>query len=94
MTQTVICVFISNNIIYICRLYKSVNEYDVLLGIFSGKIGTQEITQKAVEAEARGDYYQAKKLYEEVNSLYDVNISENLICCHLLFSNIYKVLLS
>ncbi|XP_069123844.1 DNA-dependent protein kinase catalytic subunit-like [Argopecten irradians] len=51
--------------IELARLYKSVDEYDVLLGIFSGKIGTQEITQKAVACEARGDYYQAKKFYDE-----------------------------
>ena len=49
-----------------CRLYKSVNEYDALQGIFSGKIGTQEITRQAVELEARGDYQAARKLYEEV----------------------------
>ena len=49
------------------RLYKTIESYDVLLGIFSGKLGTQQITQKAIEAEARGDYSSAKKLYEEVN---------------------------
>ena len=42
--------------------------YDVLLGIFSGKLGTQSITQKAIEAEARGDYSAAKKFYEEVGN--------------------------
>ena len=47
------------------RLYKTIESYDVLLGIFSGKLGTQQITQKAIEAEARGDYSTAKKLYEE-----------------------------
>ena len=49
-----------------CRLYKTVEDYDVLLGIFSGKLGTQPITQKAIEAEARADYSTARKLYEEV----------------------------
>ena len=48
------------------RLYKTVEDYDVLLGIFSGKLGTQPITQKAIEAEARADYSTARKLYEEV----------------------------
>ena len=38
----------------------------MLLGIFSGKLGTQSITQKGIEAEARGDYSTAKKFYEEV----------------------------
>ena len=51
------------------RLYKSVEEYDVLLGIFGGKIGTQPLTQKAVEAEARGDFTAAIKLYDEVKCL-------------------------
>lgn len=48
------------------RLYKSVKEYDVLLGIFSGRIGTQDITKEAVQMEARGDYYKAVKLYNQV----------------------------
>lgn len=48
------------------RLYKSVKEYDVLLGIFSGRIGTQDITKEAVQMEARGDYYKAVKLYTQV----------------------------
>ena len=53
---------------FLLRLYKSVEAYDVLLGIFSGKLGTQSITQKAIEAEARGDYSAAKKFYEEVGN--------------------------
>jgi hypothetical protein len=48
------------------RLYKSVDEYDVLLGIFTNKIGTQEVTKKAVEAESRCDYQKARAYYEEV----------------------------
>ena len=40
----------------------------MLRGIFSGQIGTQDITRKALEAEARGDYSQALKLYNEVRS--------------------------
>ncbi|KAK3580733.1 hypothetical protein CHS0354_005741 [Potamilus streckersoni] len=51
--------------IELARLHKSVNEFDVLLGIFGGKIGTQSITQEAVEAEARGDFNLAFKKYEE-----------------------------
>lgn len=47
-------------------MYKSVKEYDVLLGIFSGRIGTQDITKEAVQMEARGDYYKAVKLYNQV----------------------------
>jgi len=37
-----------------------------LRGIFTGHIGTQPITQRALEAEARGDYSLALKLYNEV----------------------------
>ncbi|KAL5017908.1 hypothetical protein ScPMuIL_003630 [Solemya velum] len=54
--------------IELARLYKTVDEYDVLLGIFGGKLGTQQITRRAVESEARGDYQQAKMLYEEALS--------------------------
>lgn len=50
------------------RLYRSLGDYDVLRGIFTGHIGTQPITQKALEAEARGDYSLALKLYNEVRS--------------------------
>ena len=50
------------------RLYRSLGDYDVLRGIFTGHIGTQPITQKALEAEARGDYALALKLYNEVRS--------------------------
>jgi len=50
------------------RLYRSLGDYDVLRGIFTGHIGTQPITQKALEAEARGDYSVALKLYNEVRS--------------------------
>ncbi|XP_061175418.1 DNA-dependent protein kinase catalytic subunit-like [Saccostrea echinata] len=54
--------------IELARLYKSVKDYDVLLGIFSDKIGTQEITKEAVQMEARGDYYKAVKLYNQAMS--------------------------
>ncbi|XP_064600499.1 DNA-dependent protein kinase catalytic subunit-like [Liolophura sinensis] len=48
----------------LARLYKSVDEYDVLRGIFSGKVNTKEVTHRALESEARGDYAQAYKLYD------------------------------
>lgn len=48
------------------RLYRSVGDYDVLHGIFSGKIGTKEITQRALLAEAKSDYAEAAKQYDEV----------------------------
>ena len=50
------------------RLYRSLGDYDVLRGIFTGHIGTKPITQKALEAETRGDYSLALKLYNEVRS--------------------------
>ncbi|KAL4240201.1 hypothetical protein ACF0H5_000995 [Mactra antiquata] len=54
-----------NHWIELARLYKSLEEYDVLMGIFSGKIGTLDITRHALESEGRGDYYNARKLYAE-----------------------------
>ncbi|XP_076075287.1 DNA-dependent protein kinase catalytic subunit-like [Mytilus galloprovincialis] len=51
--------------IELARLYKSVDEFDVLLGIFTNKLGTKEITKKAVEAESRCDYHKARTYYEE-----------------------------
>lgn len=52
-----------------CRLYRSLGDYDVLRGIFTGHIGTKSETQKALEAEARGDFSQALKLYHEVRQM-------------------------
>lgn len=52
------------------RLYRSVGDYDVLRGIFSNKIGTKNITQLALNAEARSDYGEAAKLYDKVCTLY------------------------
>ncbi|KAM9308363.1 DNA-dependent protein kinase catalytic subunit [Gastrophryne carolinensis] len=49
----------------LARLYRSINNYDVLRGIFSGKIGTKSITQLALNAEAKADYAKAAKLYDE-----------------------------
>ncbi|KAK2522227.1 Prkdc [Columba guinea] len=51
--------------IELAKLYRSLGDYDVLHGIFSGKIGTKEITQKALLAEARSDYAEAAKYYDE-----------------------------
>ncbi|XP_062426360.1 DNA-dependent protein kinase catalytic subunit [Rhea pennata] len=57
--------------IELAKLYRSLGEYDVLRGIFSGKIGTKEITQKALLAEARSDYAEAAKHYDEALSKED-----------------------
>lgn len=48
------------------RLYRSLGDYDVVRGIFGGKIGTKSITCTALQLEAKGDYAEAVKLYNEV----------------------------
>ncbi|XP_062986775.1 DNA-dependent protein kinase catalytic subunit [Elgaria multicarinata webbii] len=57
--------------IELAKLYRSIGDYDVLWGIFSGKIGTKEITQKALLAEAKSDYAEAAKQYDEALSTQD-----------------------
>lgn len=52
--------------VLLCRLYRSLGDYDVVRGIFSGKIGTKSITFTALQAEAKSDYAEAVKLYNEV----------------------------
>uniref|UniRef100_A0A2K6EWI3 DNA-dependent protein kinase catalytic subunit n=1 Tax=Propithecus coquereli TaxID=379532 RepID=A0A2K6EWI3_PROCO len=49
----------------LAKLYRSIGEYDVLRGIFSSEIGTKQITQSALLAEARSDYSEAAKQYNE-----------------------------
>lgn len=51
------------------RLYRSIGEYDVLRGIFSSEIGTKQATWDALLAEARSDYSEAAKRYNEVKSV-------------------------
>ncbi|OCT76787.1 hypothetical protein XELAEV_18031990mg [Xenopus laevis] len=51
--------------IELAKLYRSIGDYDVLRGIFSGKIGAKSITQCALNAEAKSDYAKAAKLYDE-----------------------------
>ncbi|KAJ8369167.1 hypothetical protein SKAU_G00091950 [Synaphobranchus kaupii] len=51
--------------IHLAMLYKSLGDYDVVRGIFSGKIGTKPITNRALQAEAKSDYAEAVKLYNE-----------------------------
>ena len=50
----------------VLRLYRSLEDYDVVRGIFGGKIGTKAITCTALEAEANNDFAEAVKLYNEV----------------------------
>lgn len=51
------------------RLYKSLEDYDMLRGIFSSLEGTKKITCDALEAEERGDFLEASCLYKQVNLL-------------------------
>ncbi|KAG2458009.1 PRKDC kinase, partial [Polypterus senegalus] len=47
------------------KIGRSLGDYDVLRGIFSGKIGAKSVTSKALQAEAKSDYAEAAKLYNE-----------------------------
>lgn len=56
---------------YLFRLYKSLGEYDVVRGIFSGQVGTKDVTKRALEAEQRTDYLDALQNYGEVSGNWD-----------------------
>ncbi|KAM7390735.1 hypothetical protein PAMA_008770 [Pampus argenteus] len=51
--------------IQLARLYRSLEDYDVVRGIFGGKVGTKSITCAALQAEANNDFAEAVKLYNE-----------------------------
>ncbi|KAJ8010680.1 hypothetical protein DPEC_G00077640 [Dallia pectoralis] len=51
--------------IHLAKLYRSLGDYDVVRGIFGGKIGTKSITYNALQAESTSDYAEAVKLYNE-----------------------------
>lgn len=51
--------------IHLARLYRSLEDYDVVRGIFGGKVGTKSITCDALQAEASSDFAEAVKLYNE-----------------------------
>uniref|UniRef100_A0A3Q4MQ59 DNA-dependent protein kinase catalytic subunit n=1 Tax=Neolamprologus brichardi TaxID=32507 RepID=A0A3Q4MQ59_NEOBR len=55
----------TNKWINLARLYKSLEDYDVVRGIFGGKVGTKSITCTALQAEANTDFAEAVKLYNE-----------------------------
>lgn len=48
------------------RLYRSLEDYDVVRGIFGGKVGTKPVTCAALQAEANTDYAEAVRLYNQV----------------------------
>lgn len=62
--------------IHLAKLYRSLGDYDVVRGIFSGKIGTKSITFTALQAEAKSDYAEAVKLYNEALNKEDWNDGE------------------
>ncbi|KAM9839260.1 DNA-dependent protein kinase catalytic subunit [Aulostomus maculatus] len=51
--------------INLARLYRSLEDYDIVRGIFAGKVGTKSITCAALQAEANSDFAEAVKLYNE-----------------------------
>ncbi|XP_071387705.1 DNA-dependent protein kinase catalytic subunit [Centroberyx affinis] len=51
--------------IHLAKLYRSLEDYDVVRGIFGGKVGTKSITCTALQAEANTDFAEAVKLYNE-----------------------------
>ncbi|XP_075994169.1 DNA-dependent protein kinase catalytic subunit isoform X2 [Genypterus blacodes] len=55
----------TNKWIQLASLYRSLEDYDVVRGIFGGKVGTKLITCAALQAEANTDFAEAVKLYDE-----------------------------
>ncbi|CAN9506484.1 unnamed protein product [Ophioblennius macclurei] len=55
----------TNKWIHLARLYRSLEDFDVVRGIFGGKVGTKSITCAALQAEANTDFSEAVKLYNE-----------------------------
>ncbi|KAM3860678.1 DNA-dependent protein kinase catalytic subunit [Diretmus argenteus] len=51
--------------IHLAKLYRSLEDYDVVRGIFGGKVGTKALTCTALQAEANSDFAEAAKLYNE-----------------------------
>ena len=58
--------FLCSDVMFLCRLYKSLGEGDVVQGVFSSHVGTKPITQRALRREERGEYLEALRLYKEV----------------------------
>ncbi|XP_037550083.1 DNA-dependent protein kinase catalytic subunit [Nematolebias whitei] len=55
----------TNKWIHLAKLYRSLENYDVVRGIFGGKVGTKSITCAALQAEANTDFAEAVTLYNE-----------------------------
>lgn len=52
--------------IELAKLYKSINDYDAVRGIFQSEVGTKDLTKDALEAEGRCDYVTAYTKFKEV----------------------------
>ncbi len=62
--------------IELAKLYRSMNDYDSIKGIFLKKKSlTSEFTQNGFNFESNNDYYQAKKCYDEALSQ-DIEVSD------------------
>nr|XP_057916892.1 DNA-dependent protein kinase catalytic subunit isoform X2 [Doryrhamphus excisus] len=55
----------TNKWVHLARLYRDLEDYDVVRGIFAGKVGTKSVTCAALQAEASTDFAEAAKLYNE-----------------------------
>lgn len=47
-------------------MYRSLNDYDVVNGIFSHTMGQRKENRKALQHEASGYYFDAYELYSQV----------------------------
>ena len=47
------------------RLYKSIEDFDTLRGIFGSQIGTREVTRRGIEEEETNDYLSARNTYKQ-----------------------------
>jgi len=70
------------------RLYKSLSDYDVLRGIFSSRLGTEQRTREAIEAEMKCDYQAACKIYTQVLFIVYTRIKAHC-CSHRMGSSPY-----
>jgi len=55
------------NLIDVSRLYKFVNDFDVLGGLFTSGSGSNADTARGLSLEAQNLFKEAKKVYENVS---------------------------
>uniref|UniRef100_UPI00358ED0A1 DNA-dependent protein kinase catalytic subunit isoform X2 n=1 Tax=Myxine glutinosa TaxID=7769 RepID=UPI00358ED0A1 len=49
----------------LARLYRSLGDWDTVGGLFSERLASQKATQQGLDAEARGDFVSAARIYNE-----------------------------